>query len=93
MTINILKKLAFFVSLLTIFMVLIVLGAYLFSAPQVPAIDSLKNVKFQTPMRIYTADGKLIGEFGDVRRVPVELEQVPQDFINALIATEDQRFF
>lgn len=93
MTINILKKLAFFVSLLTIFMVLIVLGAYLFSAPQVPAIDSLKNVKFQTPMRIYTSDGKLIGEFGDVRRVPVELEQVPQDFINALIATEDQRFF
>lgn len=93
MTINILKKLAFFVSLLTIFMVLIVLGAYLFSAPQVPAIDSLKNVKFQTPMRIYTADGKLIGEYGDVRRIPVELEQVPQDFINALIATEDQRFF
>ncbi|MHC9511508.1 penicillin-binding protein 1A [Kangiella sp. M94] len=80
-------------SLLTIFMVLIVLGAYLFSAPQVPAIDSLKNVKFQTPMRIYTADEKLIGEFGDVRRVPVDLEQVPQDFINALIATEDQRFF
>lgn len=93
MTINILKKLAFFVSLLTIFMVLIVLGAYLFAAPQVPAIDSLKNVKFQTPMRIYTADGKLIGEFGDVRRIPVELEQVPQDFINALVATEDQRFF
>lgn len=93
MTINILKKLAFFVSLLTIFMVLIVLGAYLFSAPQVPAIDSLKNVKFQTPMRIYTADEKLIGEFGDVRRAPVDLEQVPQDFINALIATEDQRFF
>ncbi|MBD3654556.1 MAG: penicillin-binding protein 1A [Kangiella sp.] len=93
MTINILKKLAFFVSLLTIFMVLIVLGAYLFAAPQVPAIDSLKNVKFQTPMRIYTADGKLIGEFGDVRRIPVELEQVPRDFINALIATEDQRFF
>ncbi len=93
MTINILKKSAFFVSLLTIFMVLIVLGAYLFSAPQVPAIDSLKNVKFQTPMRIYTADGKLIGEYGDVRRIPVELEQVPLDFINALIATEDQRFF
>ncbi|WP_290624327.1 penicillin-binding protein 1A [Kangiella sp.] len=44
-------------------------------------------------MRIYTADGKLIGEFGDVRRIPVELEQVPRDFINALIATEDQRFF
>lgn len=74
-------------------MVLVVLGAYLFAGPQVPAIDSLKNVQFQTPMRIYSADGKLIGEFGDVRRIPVELEQVPQNFINALVATEDQRFF
>ncbi|WP_251358229.1 penicillin-binding protein 1A [Kangiella sp. TOML190] len=86
------KKIAFFVSLLTIFGVMIVLGAYLFSAPQIPAIDSLKNIQLQTPMRIYTKDHKLIGEFGDVRRIPVTLEQVPQDFINALIATEDQRF-
>lgn len=93
MAINILKKLTFFVSLLTIFMVLIVLGAYLFAGPQVPAIDSLKNVQFQTPMRIYTADQKLIGEFGDVRRFPVELEQVPADFVNALVATEDKRYF
>ncbi len=90
--INILKKLAFFVSLLTIFGVMIVLGAYLFSAPQIPAIDSLKNVQLQTPMRIFTQDKKLIGEFGDVRRMPISLEQVPKNFINALIATEDQRF-
>ncbi len=90
--INILKKIAFFVSLLTIFGVMIILGAYLFSAPQMPTIDSLKNVQLQTPMRIYTRDKKLIGEFGDVRRIPVSLEQVPSTFINALIATEDKRF-
>ncbi|NVJ67169.1 MAG: penicillin-binding protein 1A [Gammaproteobacteria bacterium] len=92
MAINILKKIAFFVSLLTIFGVMIVLGAYLYSAPQMPTIDSLKNVQLQTPMRIYTKDKKLIGEFGDVRRIPISLAQVPEDFINALIATEDKRF-
>ncbi len=90
--INILKKIAFFVSLLTIFGVMIVLGAYLYSAPQMPTIASLKNIQLQTPMRIYTADRKLIGEFGDVRRIPVTLDQVPTNFVNALIATEDKRF-
>lgn len=90
--IYILKKILFVVSFITIFSVMIGLGAYLFSAPQMPDIASLKNIQLQTPMRIYTRDGKLIGEFGDVRRIPVTLDQVPEHFINALIATEDQRF-
>lgn len=93
MTIYILKKLALFVIFITIFVIMTVLGAYLFAAPQMPEIESFKNVKLQTPMRIFTADNKLIGEFGDVKRVPVELPQVPQDFIDALVSTEDQRFF
>ncbi len=93
MTINILKKLALFVSFITIFVIMTVIGAFLYATPQVPEIDSLKNVKLQTPMRIFTADGKLIGEFGDVRREPVEFEQIPESFINALISTEDQRFY
>lgn len=93
MAINILKKIALFVIFITIFVVMTVLGAYLYATPQVPEIDSFRNVKLQTPMRIFTADDKLIGEFGDVRRMPVDLVQVPQDFINALISTEDQRFF
>ncbi|MRX27649.1 penicillin-binding protein 1A [Kangiella sp. HZ709] len=91
-TIYILKKITLFVSLLTIFGVMVVLGAYLYSAPQLPTIASLKNIQLQTPMRIFTADKKLIGEFGDVRRIPVTLEQVPENFVNALIATEDKRF-
>lgn len=93
MTINILKKLGLFVIFITIFVVMTIIGAFLYATPQVPEIDSLKNVKLQTPMRIFSADGKLIGEFGDVRREPVTYEQIPDNFINALIATEDQRFY
>ena len=93
MTINILKKLALFVIFITIFVVMTIIGAFLYATPQVPEIDSLKNVKLQTPMRIFTQDGRLIGEFGDVRREPVTFEQIPENFINALVATEDQRFY
>ncbi|GAA4358503.1 penicillin-binding protein 1A [Kangiella marina] len=93
MTIYILKKLALFVIFITIFVVMTILGAFLYATPQVPEIDSLKNVKLQTPMRIFTEDGKIIGEFGDVRREPVSFEQIPDNFINALISTEDQRFY
>ncbi|WP_345291958.1 penicillin-binding protein 1A [Kangiella marina] len=78
---------------ITIFVVMTILGAFLYATPQVPEIDSLKNVKLQTPMRIFTEDGKIIGEFGDVRREPVSFEQIPDNFINALISTEDQRFY
>ena len=44
-------------------------------------------------MRVYSAEGELIAEFGDTRRIPITLDQVPRDFINALLATEDQRFY
>ncbi|WP_228703697.1 penicillin-binding protein 1A [Kangiella sediminilitoris] len=80
-------------SFITIFVIMTVIGAFLYATPQVPEIDSLKNVKLQTPMRIFSADGKIIGEFGDVRREPVEFAQIPKNFINALVATEDQRFY
>ena len=86
MTINILKKLALFVIIITIFVVMTIIGAFLYATPQVPEIDSLKNVKLQTPMRIFTSDGKLIGEFGDVRREPVSYEQIPRNFINSIKA-------
>ncbi len=44
-------------------------------------------------MQIFTADGKLIGEIGEQRRIPVTLDKIPQQMINAVIATEDSRFY
>ena len=58
-----------------------------------PSVESLKTVELQQPMQIYTADGRLIGEVGEQRRIPVKLENVPQRLQDAFLATEDSRFY
>ena len=58
-----------------------------------PSVENLKTVELQQPMQIYTADGKLIGEVGEQRRIPVKLENVPQRLQDAFLATEDSRFY
>ncbi|QYJ86376.1 PBP1A family penicillin-binding protein [Shewanella mesophila] len=68
-------------------------AAYFYVLPELPDVTTLKTVKLQTPLRIYSADGKLISQFGEKRRIPVEYEQVPSQLINAVLDTEDARFF
>lgn len=60
---------------------------------QLPPVSVLKDIKLQTPLRIFSADGKLMAEFGEKRRIPVDLTEVPKNLINAVIATEDNRFY
>lgn len=60
---------------------------------ELPDVESLKTVELQQPMQIYTSDGKLIGEVGEQRRVPVKLENIPEKLIQAVLATEDSRFY
>jgi len=69
------------------------LAAYMYAWPTLPDVDSLKQVQLQTPMRIYTIDGKLISEIGDKHRIPIHIEQIPEALNQALIATEDKRFY
>ena len=66
-------------------------GAYLYLNPQIPAAESYRNVKLQQPLRIFSADGALIAEFGERRLIPIKLSEVPQQFVNALLDTEDKR--
>ena len=54
-----------------------VLGTYLFIAPSLPSIEGLKDVKLQVPLRIYSRDGALLGEFGEKRRSPKHLDEIP----------------
>jgi len=68
-------------------------GVYYHFAPKLPNTDSLKEVQFQTPLRIYSQDEKLIAEFGEKRRTPINFKEVPPQFIHALTAAEDSRFF
>jgi penicillin-binding protein 1A len=68
-------------------------GVYLYLAPNLPDVETLRDVRLQTPMRVYSRDGELIGQFGEQKRNPLRYEQVPQQFIQALLAAEDDGFF
>ncbi|MGV3345225.1 peptidoglycan glycosyltransferase/peptidoglycan DD-transpeptidase MrcA [Enterobacteriaceae bacterium LUAb1] len=71
----------------------LVYGLYKYVEPQLPDVATLKDVKLQTPMQVYSADGELIAQYGEKRRIPLTLEQMPPLLIKAFIATEDSRFY
>lgn len=73
--------------------VLAVAGALWWVLPQLPSAASLRDVRLQTPLRVYTRDGALIAEFGEKRRNPVAIDQVPLQVKQAFIAAEDDRFY
>ena len=60
---------------------------------ELPSVESLKDLHWQTPLQIYSRDGLLISQFGEKKRTPLTIEQVPQQLIDALLATEDDRFY
>lgn len=66
---------------------------YLYFKDELPSVEELKDVRLQTPMQVYSADGELIAQFGEVRRIPLKLADIPQPMIDAFLATEDQRFY
>ena len=68
-------------------------GLYLYVKPELPSVETLRDVRWQTPMQVFTADGQLISQFGEKRRIPIKLEDVPQPLIDAFLATEDSRFY
>ena len=61
--------------------------------PNLPSLDALTDYQPKVPLRVYTIEGVLIGEFGEERRVLVDIKDVPPALINAIVATEDERFF
>ena len=89
--------------LLRWFLILCVLGvvvgalgigiAYWLIEPRLPSVDVLKDVRLQVPLRVYTKDAKLIATIGETRRIPVKIEDVPQQLKNAFLAAEDANFY
>lgn len=67
-------------------------GAFLYLSPSLPSVESLRSIQLQIPLRVYSEDGKLIAEFGEMRRSPIQFGDIPEDFIRALLAAEDDNF-
>src|SRR6187551_740948 len=61
--------------------------------PTLPSLEVLTDYQPKIPLRVYSADGKLIGEFGEERRAVVKIAEVPKPMIDAIIAAEDERFY
>ncbi len=73
--------------------VLSLAAAFLYLDPQIPDAATYRQVRLETPLRVYTADRQLIAEFGERRLIPIKFEEVPPLFVRALLDTEDKRFY
>lgn len=67
--------------------------AYWLIAPRLPSVDSLKDVHMQLPLRVLSKDGKLIASFGEMRRIPITIGQVPDRLKDAVLSAEDSDFY
>ncbi|WP_373870505.1 penicillin-binding protein 1A [Pseudomonas protegens] len=67
-------------------------GAFLYLSPGLPSVEALRSIQLQIPLRVYSSDGKLIAEFGEMRRTPIRFADIPPNFINALLSAEDDNF-
>jgi penicillin-binding protein 1A len=91
---NPLIKALLIISMVFAVVITLLLGyAFLIAKPNLPKISALVDYNPKTPLRIYTADKVLIGEFGEERRKVIPLNEIPMSMRNAVLAIEDDRFY
>ena len=73
--------------------ILTVLGTYFVLKPSLPEIKYVDESELQMPLKVYTKDGVLIGEFGEIKRRSITFDKIPNDIKNAFLAAEDDNFF
>lgn len=89
-------KLHFARNCIALFLILVgiaVISTLYYVQFELPDTAALKNVQLQVPLQIYTNEGKLLATFGEKRRIPIPYAQIPKPLIEAVLATEDQRYF
>lgn len=69
------------------------LSTFYYLKPTLPDVAQLRDVRLQIPLRVYSRDGRLLGQIGEQRRVPVTWEEIPPVVVQAVLAAEDDRFF
>ncbi len=87
------KRLLVFSLICIILGVTTIFGFYFYVKSDLPDVATLRDVQLQTPMQVFSQDGKLIAQFGEKRRIPLKLEEMPKELIEAVIATEDSRYY
>ncbi len=81
-----------FFSVLTLALAALI-ALYLYLEPKLPSIEGLSDIQLQVPLRIYSADGGLIAEYGEKRRSPKAIDEIPLLLRKAFLAAEDDRFY
>ena len=79
-----------FISLISI---IVLLATYLAFKPSLPEIKYVDESQLQMPLKVFTKDGILIGEFGEIKRRSIDYGDIPEDIKNAFLAAEDDSFF
>ncbi|WP_353244455.1 peptidoglycan glycosyltransferase/peptidoglycan DD-transpeptidase MrcA [Providencia sp.] len=68
-------------------------GMYKYVEGELPDVATMKDIRLQIPMQVYSADNELIAQYGEKRRIPLPLAEIPPLMVKAFIATEDSRFY
>lgn len=71
----------------------LLVGALYYMEFELPDIEALNTVQLQVPLQVFSHDGKLIATFGEKRRIPIPYDKIPKPLIQAVLATEDQRYY
>jgi len=70
-----------------------IIGAYYYVQPSLQSAETIRDIRLEVPLRIFSRDGHLISEIGERRRIPITYEEIPAHVVQAFIAAEDRRFF
>ena len=84
------------ISFCFVFAVAMGVGLALYTAtliPNLPTVEEIRKIPLNIPLRIYSSDDKLIGEYGDERRIPITIDQAPPLLIDSILVSEDDRFY
>src|SRR5687768_9194924 len=73
--------------------IILVMFAAVIVYPTLPSLEVLTDYQPKIPLRVYSAEGALLGEFGEERRAFVSIANVPKPMVSAILAAEDERFY
>ena len=90
---KIIKNLFIIGIIVCILSIFLIIGTYLAIKPNLPEIKYVDESELQMPLKVYTKDGYLIGEFGEIKRRATSFDDIPIDIKNAFLSAEDDNFF